>query len=395
MGVEEPLEEGSQVDVTIFPSTDRRDLMGCAKDPRYRSGYEIPFCLVGGLVKKDEAARLRTALSLIGKFQGLGASESLAFLVHYFLLIVDCYRSSQGLESLLRGPTKGEVDTSTKAARRRYLKEMNRPLFPVNALIDFWEACGGTIADARIYTSPDSESGRPSYFHIPPVWLTPDKIEEIGRLDSAPTNVPVVVKSSLASLVGKFARFYEEHDGVTGAPAIQFLASPGVAMRGTSPDSWPAIQLSESQLVEFRQHGFKSSLGIQVTGQTAGRKSNVVLIDGRTVRVPDSLFRLFLRLVVAVFERDDGFISRTETKQGADATGEGALAHDGLDQAVSHLRDRFRPALGGLEGTDFIEFNRGQLRLSTHRAYIAVKREALLSHPDDVVRDLAGRLPEQ
>jgi 7-cyano-7-deazaguanine synthase in queuosine biosynthesis len=164
--------------------------------------------------------------------------------------------------------------------------------------------------------------------------------------------------------------------------------------REAQVETRPVIRLSEAEEHEFRQHRFKSRLVIQVTGQTEGRKSNVVRVDGAQVILPDAEFRLFVRLIVALYEAEDGFVARGSLRSGGGLAEEGIYFAEELDQAVGRLRWRLGPALQGLKGTQFVEVSRKRVRLSTHRCFVIVARERLLQHPDGVIRLLATRLPE-
>lgn len=156
-----------------------------------------------------------------------------------------------------------------------------------------------------------------------------------------------------------------------------------------------AVQLSPDEEQEFERLGFKSRLPIRITGRTERRNSNVIDVTGHRVVLTDAPFRMFLRLVVALCETPDGFLSRSDLRYGTGIDGETDLAPEGLDQALSRLRAPFQPALEGLERTDFIETSSGRFRLSTHRRYVTWDRKALLGHQDKWVPRIAARLPEE
>ncbi len=158
-------------------------------------------------------------------------------------------------------------------------------------------------------------------------------------------------------------------------------------------ETLPVIRLSESEERAVRQHRFKSRLPIQVTGQTEARKANVVLIDGLEVIMPDAQFRLFLRLVVALHEVDDGYISLGTLRSGGGITDEGIAFPEGIHQAVSRLRLPLRPALRDLKPGEFIQVSMKRIRLSTHRRYVLFNRDQLARHPGELIRSLALRLP--
>jgi hypothetical protein len=154
----------------------------------------------------------------------------------------------------------------------------------------------------------------------------------------------------------------------------------------------PRVSLSDEEEREFVLRGFRSRLPILITGRTEGRRSNLLEVAGHDVILTDSSFRLLLRLVVALVETDDGFLSRTDLTYGADLDAEQALAPEGLEQALSRLRGPFRPALGDLKPTQLIEVRGGRVRLSTHRRYVTWDLEVLMLHADGLIRELSRRL---
>ena len=117
--------------------------------------------------------------------------------------------------------------------------------------------------------------------------------------------------------------------------------------------------------------------------------------DGAEVILPDSEFKLFLRLVVALYETADGFVERGSFRQGGGLAGEGFYLPEEQDQAVNRLRARLGPALRGIKATQFVEVKRGRSRLSTHRRYTFVNTEGLMSHPDAIIQSLARSQPKQ
>ncbi len=161
---------------------------------------------------------------------------------------------------------------------------------------------------------------------------------------------------------------------------------------GPAKPDLPAIELSSADEEQILQHRLKSRLRIRITGQTEGRKSNVVQVDDAEVVLPDSQFRLFLRLVVGVFETVDGFVELKLLGTPGDLNSEEPFLPEGLDQMISRVRARFRPALKELKATQFIEVQRRRMRVSTHRRYVAVDADKLLKHPDHIIRALAARL---
>ncbi|MFQ6026806.1 MAG: hypothetical protein ACE5Q6_04740, partial [Dehalococcoidia bacterium] len=73
----------------------------------------------------------------------------------------------------------------------------------------------------------------------------------------------------------------------------------------------------------------------------------------------------------------------------------GHIVPEGTEQALRRLRERFESPVGAsLKGTEFIEQDRGRVRISTHRRYVTYDLRGLLGHRDEVVRLLAARLPD-
>jgi hypothetical protein len=154
----------------------------------------------------------------------------------------------------------------------------------------------------------------------------------------------------------------------------------------------PRIELSEEEEAEFRQARYRSRLTIQITGQMTGRKSNIVLVDGKEAILDDADFIVFLRLALEVLQSDDGFLSELHLTSVEDLDGEVELMPAGFDQAVGRLRKGFRGRLKDLKHTEFIEVQRRRVRLSTHRRYILWNDKTLRQHGDERVRLLADRM---
>jgi len=154
----------------------------------------------------------------------------------------------------------------------------------------------------------------------------------------------------------------------------------------------PRVILSDDEEGEFAAGRFKSRLPIHITGRFERRTGNVVEVPGAEVVLTDSPFELFLRLVIALHESEDGFVRRGSMGSGGGLVAEGFYTEESIDQAVSRLRTPFRAALHDVAPTEFIEVRAGCVRLSTHRRYVTWDREELLRHPNKVVRELAQRL---
>lgn len=176
-------------------------------------------------------------------------------------------------------------------------------------------------------------------------------------------------------------------------PTCLIRISVGADKAPEPPASAPQVKLSPSDEEAFQFHRFRSRHVIQVTGDTEPRKSNVLRMGDAEVILTDRQLRLFLRLIVALFETDGGYLTRESLKHGEGADWDGELAPEGLDQAISRIRARIRPALKEIDPKDFIQCHRSRVRISTHKRYVLVNRDKLLDHDDTIIRLLAERLP--
>lgn len=81
-------------------------------------------------------------------------------------------------------------------------------------------------------------------------------------------------------------------------------------------------------------------------------------------------------------------------RTGAGLAIEGRYFPEGIDQALKRLRDKFRPALGDLADTDFLERSGdGRARLSVHPAYLRWDRATLMNHRVEEVREIGKVMP--
>jgi hypothetical protein len=174
----------------------------------------------------------------------------------------------------------------------------------------------------------------------------------------------------------------------------------GRALISLTRDGSPAVpaerDLTNVGEYEFVRYGFRFRGRVQFTGRTTGRKGNVVMIGQAEVILPDAEFKRLLFLGVGLFESPDGFVDIGKDHAENDH-GECEICKffpDGVDQAVSRLRQRLPQAVTGLSATDFIEVQRRRIRISTHRDCLSFDRQLLLRHPDESVKRLIARLPD-
>ena len=92
----------------------------------------------------------------------------------------------------------------------------------------------------------------------------------------------------------------------------------------------PEITLTAEEEEESRRHKFRSALVIEATGSLENRRSNEVRLSGTSLILPDAVFLLFLRLIVALYQAEDGFVARGN-RLGGGLVDEGIYPPDSLD----------------------------------------------------------------
>ena len=153
------------------------------------------------------------------------------------------------------------------------------------------------------------------------------------------------------------------------------------------------IGLSASEAAAFDKAKCKSRLLINLTGESRRPKSNVVDLAGTPVEFADAEFILLLRLVLALWETQDGFVLKGGGRRPGGIADEPEVVPGNIDQAIGRLREKIQLGSGRVDPKDIVEVNNKRVRLSTISRYVQVNREALLNHDREVVRELASRLP--
>jgi hypothetical protein len=163
------------------------------------------------------------------------------------------------------------------------------------------------------------------------------------------------------------------------------IEQPRLSSRGSE---MAPVLLSAEEEEQSKRYGYKSGLPIVITGETAKWRRNRVLVNGFPVLLGDSLFPIFLRLVVRLLKSGDGMVTKAGLRSG------GFVKSGSEDQTIDHLRKACAVALGHLSSKQFIEScSRGSIRLSTHPALVRYDKDKLLRHRNEEIRRLATQLP--
>ena len=100
-------------------------------------------------------------------------------------------------------------------------------------------------------------------------------------------------------------------------------------------------------------------------------------MNSRKIKLDDSVFKLFLRLVLELKRKKQGRVNRHSL--GSDSI----IVDVEKFQIYSNLRMALQGSLLDKDGQKFIENNGAkQYRISLHPDFIAYDREKLLKHPD-------------
>ncbi len=146
-------------------------------------------------------------------------------------------------------------------------------------------------------------------------------------------------------------------------------------------------QLTREQEEDYKNFEYRCYDKIHIPGNSSMKRSNEIEVNGHKVRLGDSVFKLFLRLVAELKKKRGGWISRHTLDD------EDIITDVDKFQIYSNLRMALQGSLLDKDGQKFIENNGSkQYRISLHPDFIAYDREKLLKHPDTSIQNLARKL---
>jgi len=146
-------------------------------------------------------------------------------------------------------------------------------------------------------------------------------------------------------------------------------------------------ELTEKQNKDYKNFEYKCYDKVYIPGTIPMRRSNEVEVNNHRIKLGDSVFKLFLRLVLELKKKRDGWVHRH--RLGSDTI----IADVEKFQIYSNLRTALEGSLLDKDGQKFIENNGSkQYRISLHPDFIDYDREKLLMHPDTGIRDIAKKL---
>jgi len=146
-------------------------------------------------------------------------------------------------------------------------------------------------------------------------------------------------------------------------------------------------ELTEKQNKDYKNFEYKCYDKIYIPGTIPMKRSNEIEVNDHKIKLGDSVFKLFLRLVLELKKEKQGWVNRHSL--GSDSI----IADVEKFQIYSNLRTALQGSLLDKDGQKFIENNGSkQYRISLHPDFIAYDREKLLKHPDSSIQKFARRL---
>ncbi len=147
-------------------------------------------------------------------------------------------------------------------------------------------------------------------------------------------------------------------------------------------------ELTDKQVADCRKYEYQCRDKIHIPGITPMKRTNEIEFNAHRIRLGDSLFLLFLRLVVELKRKKGGWVDRHTLKS------EGVVSDADTFQVYSRLRTALVGSLLEKDGRAFIQ-NDGskRYRISTYPDFITYDKKKLRKHPDGRVRKVAGKLP--
>jgi hypothetical protein len=156
----------------------------------------------------------------------------------------------------------------------------------------------------------------------------------------------------------------------------------------TKSHSEPVGVLNAKEEEEFIDRHYKCHLPIRITNETIKWHRNKIMVNGFPVLFGDSLFLLFLRLVLGMRNSENGAVTKAGLRSG------GFIKAGSEDQTIGHLRAAFAGVLGDVSPYDFIEnYGHGMIRLSTHPALVKYDKQKLKGHYNPKIKKIAEMLP--
>jgi len=148
------------------------------------------------------------------------------------------------------------------------------------------------------------------------------------------------------------------------------------------------VVLSDKQEKDYNDYKYQRYDRIEIPGDTAGNRRSIIIVNDHEIKIGDSLFLIFLRLVQELKEKKGGWVFTSKLEEDTLVGGRS------IYQRCDELRTKLKVGLRGDKSQNLIE-NRGtkEYRISTHPDFVTYDRKKLRKdHPVDRVRSIAEKL---
>jgi hypothetical protein len=147
-------------------------------------------------------------------------------------------------------------------------------------------------------------------------------------------------------------------------------------------------ELSAKQKKDYEKFEYMCYDKIHIPGTTPMRRSNLIVVNGKDVRIGDSLFKLFLRFVVESKKNSGGWVDRYTLGS------ERFVSDPDSFQVYSNLRAKIEGSLLDRKGEWFLQSDGSKnYRISTHPDFITYDKKKLQDHQSGIVKSIAKKLP--
>lgn len=202
---------------------------------------------------------------------------------------------------------------------------------------------------------------------------------KIGKVDGVLVLCPsYMIKSQdlLSKLAGQnihcltFKEAFKKKDYTIDYGKIRFEQTSGQ----------PTPKLTTKQTADYTKYAYQCYDTMHIPGTSPIKRSNDLIVNGHSIKMPDSSFKLLIEFVAALKKGKGGWVSK--------AVGAGNY------QIFDHLRKPIEGSLIKKDAKKFIE-NDGskKYRISTHPDFLTYERGALIKHPEYAIKTFAKKLP--
>jgi DNA-binding response OmpR family regulator len=146
------------------------------------------------------------------------------------------------------------------------------------------------------------------------------------------------------------------------------------------PNTSKERSVDVARRADYSTHKYQCYDRLHIPGTVPLKRSNDLVVNGHTIKMPDSPFRLLMELVVELKKGEGGWLTK--------------VVDAGKYQKFGHLRTPLEGSLLEKDAEKLIENDRSKhYRISTHPDFVTYDRGNLMNHPEAVVRELAKKLP--